>query len=96
MAFPDCDSGAKVSSTSRGGKKIRRAGEAVVVVVGKEAHLTPALPGAINSPFTKERAGTASLSGAVVGYLVAILVYDSSWRVGQKESGKWTGRGLLR
>lgn len=64
MAFPDCDSGAKVSSTSRGGKKIKHK---AVVVVGKEAHLTPALPGAINSPFTKERTDTASLSRAVVG-----------------------------
>lgn len=88
MAFPNCDSGAKVSSTSRGGKKIRRE---AVVVVGKEAHLTPALPGAINNPFTKERTGTASLSRAVVGYPVATLVYDSSRRIGQKESGKWTG-----
>lgn len=92
MAFPDCDSGAKVSSTSRGGKKIRRE---AVVVVGKEAHLTPTLPGAVNSPFTKERTGTASLFRAVVGYPVATLL-DSSRRVGQKESGKWTGRGLLR
>lgn len=68
----------------------------MVLVVGKEAHLTPALPGAVNSPFTKEKTGTASLSRAMVGYLMATLVYDSSRRVGQKESGKWTGRGLLR
>lgn len=73
MAFPDCDTGAKVSSTSRS-KEIR----SEAVVVGKEVRLTLALPGAINNPLTKERTGTGSLSRAKVGYLVASLACDSS------------------
>lgn len=81
MAFRDSDAGAKVSSTSRGGKEIRTEAVKPWGGVEEEIHLTLALPGAVNSLLTKEKTGTASPPRAMVGY--------------QRESGKWASSGRL-
>lgn len=56
-------------------------------MVGKEAHLTLALPGATNSPFYN---GESSVQGPG-GVLVATLAYSSSQGVIQRASGEWAG-----